>query len=396
MTTVSMLTPSGLFTSTGSQSAQLESLAGNALNHGLSLFTDGDYEGAVKEFQRAIALAPNSSLVADAYNSMGQAHTQNGDNESAIKAYEQAIRIDPTRSDIRVTLGNVHYFQEEYTQAVRQYEQAVRTDPSASNRFSLGQGYMANGNYTEATIQFSRVRDMAPNEPSGHYGLGQVHARQGRHADAIAEFQGAIDIQWDFWDAYVEQGYAYMDSGQTDEAVKLAGYLADHDKARSATLATYISQKRAPSMSLPLDSSSSGFVSTLGPGTPLSFLGLYTAEDSRTLSMAFQFSKSMDRSSVENITHWSIGRSVNTGLGDGYNYGLPIPDTEVTLPRYPLAVYYDPDSHTATVYFSLTQNASLNATIDPSHIQFSFSGVDNLGVAVDPASDQYTGFSGFA
>lgn len=395
MTTVSILTPSGLFAYTGSQSAQLESLASNALNHGLSLFTDGDYAGAVKEFQRAIALAPNSSQVADVYNSMGQAHTQNGDNENAIKAYEQAIRIDPTRSDIRVTLGNVHYFQGEYTQAVRQYEQAVRTDPSASNRFSLGQGYMANGNYTEAEIQFARVRDMAPNEPSGHYGLGQVHAKQGRHDDAIAEFQAAIDIQWDFWDAYVEQGYAYMDSGQTDEAATLANTLAEHDETRSATLATYIAQKQAPSMSLPIGGNSS-FVSTLGPGTPVSFLGLYAAETSRTLSMAFQFSKSMDRSSVENVTNWTISRSVNTGLGDGYNYGLPVPDTEVTLPRYPLAVYYDPDTYTATVYFSLTQNATLDATIDPSHIQFSFSGVDSLGVTMDPSSDQYTGFSGFA
>lgn len=395
MTTVSILTPSGLFAYTGSQSAQLESLASNALNHGLSLFTDGDYEGAIKEFQRAIALAPNSSQVADVYNSMGQAHTQNGDNENAIKAYEQAIRIDPTRSDIRVTLGNVHYFQGEYTQAVRQYEQAVRTDPSASNRFSLGQGYMANGNYTEAEIQFARVRDMASNEPSGHYGLGQVHAKQGRHDDAIAEFQAAIDIQWDFWDAYVEQGYAYMDSGQTDEAATLANTLAEHDETRSATLATYIAQKQAPSMSLPIGGNSS-FVSTLGPGTPVSFLGLYAAETSRTLSMAFQFSKSMDRSSVENVTNWTIGRSVNTGLGDGYNYGLPVPDTEVTLPRYPLAVYYDPDTYTATVYFSLTQNATLDATIDPSHIQFSFSGVDSLGVTMDPSSDQYTGFSGFA
>ena len=394
MTTVSMLTPSGLFAYTGTQTAQLESLASNALNHGLSLFTDGNYEGAIKEFQRAIALAPNSDIVPDAYNSMGQAHTQNGDNENAIKAYQQAIQRDPTRSDIRVTLGNVHYFQGNYTEAVKQYEAAVRIDAGAANRFSLGQGYMANGNYTEAEIQFARVRDMAPNEPSGHYGLGQLYAKQGRYDKAIEEFQGAIDIQWNFWDAYVEQGYAYMDAGQTDEAVKLANRLAGQDEASSATLATYITQSSAPAMSTALSGGS--FVSTLGPGTPVSFLGLDTADATQTLSMVFQFSKSMDPSSVEDITNWNISRTVNTGLGDGYNYGLSVPDTEVTLARYPVSVYYNPNDRTATVFFTITQNATLDATIDPSHIQFSFSGKDSLGVSMDRSADQYSGFSGFA
>jgi Tfp pilus assembly protein PilF len=394
MTTVNLLSPSGLFAYTGAQTGQLENLARNAVNNGLSLFTNKNYEGAIKEYQRAIALAPNSDLVADAYNSMGQAHTQLGDNEKAIQAYQQAIQRDPTRSDIRATLGNVHYFQKDYAKAVEQYEAAVRTDPSAANRFSLGQGYMAAGNFSEAEYQFARVRDMAPNEPSGHYGLGQLYAKQGRPDKAIEEFQAAIDIKWDFWDAYVEQGYAYVDSGDTESAEKIATYLDDQDATRAATLATYITQQRAPTMSLALSGGS--FVPSLGPNTPVSFLGLYTPDESQTLAMAFQFDKAMDRASVENITNWTISRSTNTGLGNGYNYGLPVADTEVTLSRLPLAVYYDANSLTATVYFSVSQNADLTATIDPSHIQFTFSGVDGYGITVDPATDRYAGFSGFA
>jgi len=394
MTTVNLLSPSGLFAYTGAQTGQLENLAKNAVNNGLSLFTNKNYEGAIKEYQRAIALAPNSDLVPDAYNSLGQAYTQLGDNEKAIKAYQQAIQRDPTRSDIRVTLGNMHYFQKDYAKAVEQYEAAVRTDPSAANRFSLGQGYMAAGNYSEAEYQFARVRDMAPKEPSGHYGLGQLYAKQGRQDKAIEEFQAAIDIKWDFWDAYVEQGYAHMDSGDAESAAKLADRLADHDTTRAATLTTYIAQRKAPTMSLALSGGS--FVSTLGPNTPVSFLGLYTPDTSQTLAMAFQFDKAMDRASVENITNWTIARSTNTGLGDGYNYGLPVADTEVTLSRHPLAVYYDSNSQTATVYFSVSQNADLTATIDPSHIRFAFSGKDSQGISIDPKTDSYAGFSGFA
>ncbi len=394
MSTVNLLSPSGPFAYVGARTGQLENLAKNAVNNGLSLFTSKNYAGAVKEFQRAIALAPNSDLVPDAYNAMGQAYIQLGDNDKAIQAYQQAIQRNPARSDIRISLGNVHYFQKDYAKAVEQYEAAVRTDPSAANRFSLGQGYMAAGNYSEAEYQFSRVRDMAPREPSGHYGLGQLYAKQGRQDKAIREFQAAIDIKWNFWDAYVEQGYAYMDAGDVESAAKLADRLADHDKTRAATLTSYIAQRKAPTMSLALSGSS--FVPTLGPNTPVSFLGLYAPDTSRTLAMAFQFDKAMDRASVENITNWTITRSPNTGLGDGYNYGLPVADTEVTLSRHPLAVHYDAKNQTATVYFSVSQNADLTATIDPSHIRFSFSGKDSQGIPIDPKTDSYTGFSGFA
>ncbi len=394
MTTLNVLSPSGLFAYTGSQATQMETLASNALNHGLSLFTDGNYEGAIKEFQRAIALGPNADIVPDVYNSMGQAYTQNGDTEKAIKAYKQAIQRDPTRSDIRVTLGNALYYQGDYTEAVAQYEQAVRTDPSAANRFSLGQGYMAAGNYSEAEIQFARVRDMAPNEPSGHYGLGQVYSKQGRSDKAIEEFQSAIDVKWDFWDAYVEQGYAYVDSGDTEQATKLATYLSDHDSTGSSTLSTYIAQKTAPKITAAISTSS--FIATLSAGTPVSFLGLYNADESKTVSMVFQFNKAMDRSSVEDITNWTIARSTNTGLGDGYNFGLPVPDTEVSLPHNPVAVYYDASSYSATVYFTLTQNATVDATIDPSHVKFSFTGKDAYGIAISSKADQFAGFSGIA
>lgn len=394
MTTLNVLSPSGLFAYTGSQASQMESLASSALNSGLTMFTDGNYEGAIKEYQRAIALAPNASVVVDAYNSMGQAYTQNGDNENAIKAYKQAIQRDPTRSDIRVTLGNVYYYQGDYTEAVAQYEQAVRTDPSASNRFSLGQGQMANGNYSEAEFQFARVRDMAPNEPSGHYGLGQLYAKQGRQDKAIEEFQSAIDVKWNFFDAYVEQGYAYVDSGNSEQATKIASYLSGQDATLAATLATYIQQKSAPQITDVF--STSDFLATLSARTPVSFMGLYNANETKTVSLSFQFSKLMDRSSVEDITNWSISRSANTGLGDGYNYGLPVPDTEATLPRHPVAVYYDTSTYSATVYFNLSQNETINATIDPSHIKFTFSGKDALGVSMDSKADQYAGFSGIA
>ena len=67
--------------------------------------------------------------------------------------------------------------------------------------------------------------------------------------------------------------------------------------------------------------------------------------------------------------------------------------TEVKVPMYPIGVYYNEEDMTATVRFRLTQNDAGDGTIDPSHIVFSFKGMDADGNAMDTQNDQYMGFS---
>jgi hypothetical protein len=114
---------------------------------------------------------------------------------------------------------------------------------------------------------------------------------------------------------------------------------------------------------------STDFFSSLPMNTSLASMGNYLADPngSETFTMKFVFDKEMDRESVENTLNWGIGRSTGSGPGEAYNFGLPVADTEITPPRYPDHVYYDDQSLTAVVTFSLTQNDSANGTIDPSH-----------------------------
>lgn len=388
--------PSGLFSYTAPQTGQLENLASRALARGVDLFIEKKYDEAIREYQRAVSLAPNTGTAVSAYNQIAQAYTQQNDKESAIKAYQQSLRLDPNQADTRIALGNIYYFDERFPEAQQEYEQAVRLDPSASNRFSLGQAYLANDRVDDAEYQFRQVRTMAPNQPSGEYGLGLVYAKEGRGEDAIQAFQAALDVQRDFWDAYAEMGYVYADTGQMDEATSIANKLLGDDATLGATLTQYITEKTPPEMISVLSSGS--FPASLGPGTQVSLLGTYltSAEGSQTFSMVFQFNKQMDQASVENVLNWQISRSVGTGLGDNYNYGLEIPSTEVSLSPHPVSVYYDTSALTATVWFDIRQNASADGTLDLSHVQFTFAGKDRFGLGIDAKADQYTGFSGFA
>jgi hypothetical protein len=101
----------------------------------------------------------------------------------------------------------------------------------------------------------------------------------------------------------------------------------------------------------------------------------------------------MDASKVRSLSNWSITRAYGITPGGDYNWGLPLASTEVTISSIPLSVLYDEDSQTAEVKFRVTQNASGDGTLDPSHLVFAFHGLDAYGKAMDAAADQYSGMS---
>ena len=385
-----------IFSATIQQPAQLESLANAALSRGIDLYMRQDYEGAVKEFRRSIGLAPNSAYSVDASSYMANAYLALGDTDSAIEAYEDALQRNPDRDDIAISLGNIHFAEERYDEAVKAYEDAVRIWPSLSNRYALGQAYMNAGRYSEADREFNTVLRTEPDAPNGYYGLGLNFSKQGRHEDAILQFKEAIRVDPEFHDGYAELGYAYADLGEMDEAQQIVDDLEHVAPDLADTLSRYMYKVDPPKFMFAY--ATAGFNYNMPWKTPVSALNGYLATPNaeETFTMTFQFDKEMDRESVENVLNWRIGRSTQSGPGQAYNFGRPILDTEVTLPPFPKHVYYDADILTATVYFDVRQNEAGDGTIDPSHIEFQFSGEDAYGHKMDPKFDQFMGFSGIA
>jgi len=379
------------------QSNGLESLANAALQRGITSYTNGDYEGAVKDFKRAVGLGRNSTYGVESAQYLAMSYLQLGDTDNAIKAYQTAIQINPNRDDSHVTLGNVYFSQKKYEEARVEYAEATRINPSIVNRYSLGQAYTELGRYAEAENQYSEIQRLAPEQAGGYLGMGSTLSRQGRYEDAIGQFEEAISRNSDLYDAYAQIGYAYADMGDMENAQKMVSHLEKVEQTDLAdTLSRYMYKVDPPKMVFA--HSSSTFLFSMGMGTPLVALNSYlmNADASNTFSMTIQFDKAMDRESVENPLNWQIGRAAGAGPGQSYNYGLRIPATEVKPKGIPDAVTYDPENLTATVFFTIKQNSGANGTIDPSHIEFKFSGTDIYGQKMNPKFDQFSGFNDVA
>ena len=382
-----------IFISAG-QPQELESLANSALQNGIDHYRRGDYKEAVREFQRSVGLGQYSAYAVDAASYLAEAYLKLDKTEKAIDAYETAIRLDPLRDDTRIQLGNLFYSEQRYNDALQQYEEAVRINASADNRFALGQAYLKTDRFREAESQFRNVKRMEPDSPNGPFGIGQTFSKQERYEEAVRQFQAAIDLDRNFYDAYAEMGYAYADLGDLDRAQDLVDFLEIHSPELADTLSRYMYKVASPRFSFV--NASSTFPHYMPSRTPLYALDLYLidAGPEKLFTMKFQFSKEMDRESVENIHNWNILRSTAAGPGEAYNFGLPVPDTEFTPSVFPELVIYDAEGFSATVHFKVQQNAAADGTIDPSHIEFRFRGEDAFGLAMDSQYDQFTGFSG--
>jgi len=383
-----------LFSAMTIRQTGLESLANNALSNGINQYTHKDYEGAFKAFKQSIAFSPYSDYAPDAAKYMAMSFQKLGDTSGAIKAYTDAIELNKERDDLYLGLGNLYYSEGKYTDARDAYAKAVDIYPSETNLFSLGQANLSLEKYGEAENQYNQIIRISPDSHSGYYGLGQALSKQGEYEKAIEAFETALSKKIDFYDAYAEIGYAYADMGDIDSAQTILGRLEDLDASLADTLNRYIYKTKAPQFSFV--HSESTFQYRLSINNQVASLDSYLANagTSKTFTMKFQFDKEMDRESVESLYNWSISRSSLGGPGANYNFGLQVPNTENVISPIPEYIFYDPEKLTATVFFSVRQNAGANATIDPSHIKFQFKGTDAYGTAMDPEADEFMGFNG--
>lgn len=387
-----------LFASTfANTQGNLDSLAGTILGQGIDYFQDGEYEKAAKSFRQAAALSPYSDNAVDAYNYLGQAYIKLEKTDEAIKTYQEAISYYPTDDSFYLALGDIYLGKGMLEEAGDAYEAAVRINPNnAESQYSLGQAYLKAGELNKANERFAQVVRISPANASGYYGLGQAARASGDLNEAVSQLNKSIRVNKDFELAYLELGYACADMGDFSRAEDHLAVLKRNDSGYQTDLENYIAQVTQPGITAAL--SFDGFNTTLGPNTQVSRLSssLTDANKSRLFSMTVTFSKDMDAASVVSSRNWTISRATIRNNGGVYNYGLPPLSSEASIPCNPAYVLFDDETNMATVYFRISQNQDADATMDPNHIVFKFSGVDAYGRAMDSAADEYSGFSGIA
>lgn len=103
------------------------------------------YEDAIRAFTQVIQIKRDYTVVAVVYTNRGLAYYNKGQYDQAIKDYNKAIEIDPGNAVAYINRGFAYRNKGQYDQAIKDYTKAIEIDPgNADAYYNRGFTYLMN------------------------------------------------------------------------------------------------------------------------------------------------------------------------------------------------------------------------------------------------------------
>jgi tetratricopeptide (TPR) repeat protein len=177
---------------------------------------------AMAEYERSIAVAPNSSY---AFDGMGGLLFALGRFREAIKSSRTALRLDPfPPASFFLNLGRACIYIGRTNEAIEVANKAINVDPGiAEAHFVLGDAFTVAGKSGEALAELDKALSLTQNPPSWHIGSRAIAlVNTGKIEEGVASVKEMVSGRPD--DAW---GYMYLVHvlcllGRHEEALEVA------------------------------------------------------------------------------------------------------------------------------------------------------------------------------
>jgi tetratricopeptide (TPR) repeat protein len=190
---------------------------------GDAYFAEGDWDGAIREYDRAIELDPN---LTPAYCNRGNARHNLEDLDGALRDYEKAIERDPTWAAAYCGRGNIRFDKGNRYGAIHDYGKAIELDPyCALAYYNRGLARHKGEDFVPALRDFDKAIELGLSDADAYLNRGITRARVLFLEGAMADYDKAIELDRDCAEAYCNRGCVREHEGD------LAGAMRDYDKA---------------------------------------------------------------------------------------------------------------------------------------------------------------------
>ena len=213
-----------------------------------------------KSYLRYILLAllffnPAILYAESSWDHLSKAHTLyfQGLPEEALKEYQKALDISPDSFQAHANMGIIYRDLNLYNKAINSYNTALRISKHAFLSSLLGWAYYNIRNLDEAEEAFNSVFSLttAKKNPSlvsdTHYGLGNVYFKKKLLKRAKKELRKAIGINSNHAAAYFRLGMIYEEEGNTQKAlenyIKVLKYDYNFSEVRIYLARLYLKEK---------------------------------------------------------------------------------------------------------------------------------------------------------
>ncbi|MDZ8187916.1 MAG: tetratricopeptide repeat protein [Nostoc sp. ChiSLP02] len=219
---------------------------------GINKYEEGNYEGAVQDFNRLIELEPQNAL---AYNKRGDAYYRLGDYEQAQADSSQAISLNPQDANAYYDRGFALYELGKYKEAIADYTKTIELNLQDANAFygrglaraqikdnkgaiaDFSKAIAIKHDYTDAYLQrgilhrrlklrqaaiqdFNTIIKINPSDAKAFYQRGLTQTINKQKDAAIQDYSDAININPKYIEAYLNRGDIYSDLGQNIAATE--------------------------------------------------------------------------------------------------------------------------------------------------------------------------------
>ncbi len=146
----------------------------------------GDYEGALKQYQEAVARNPRD---AEALSNLGQVLVRLNRSHDALPYFTKAIELNPERWAYVFNRARARALLEQWTESIADYRRAQQLFPSDyATAYNLGLALHRSGDEEAAVVEFQKAIELAPEDGTFRRALGISLERLNRKADAAAAY----------------------------------------------------------------------------------------------------------------------------------------------------------------------------------------------------------------
>jgi len=169
-----------------------QSSASDWVNSGIAKSKNGNLDGAIADYSRAIELDPKYAI---AYFNRGNAKSNKGELEGAIADYSRAIDIDPKYAKAYNNRGNAKNKKGDLGGAIADYSRAIEIDPKSSKPYNnRGIAKQDMGDLDGSVADYSRAIELDPKYAIAYFNRGVVFMTKGRFDQAIADYTSKIEL----------------------------------------------------------------------------------------------------------------------------------------------------------------------------------------------------------